>query len=34
VCLGPPLTRERLEEGLRRLVSVLEAGPEPLPSIV
>ena len=34
VCLGPPTTRERLEEGLRRLVSVLEAGPEPLPSIV
>ncbi|MBF5045088.1 PLP-dependent aminotransferase family protein [Aggregicoccus sp. 17bor-14] len=34
VCLGPPTTRERFEEGLRRLVSVLEAGPESIPSIV
>ncbi|HET9452486.1 MAG TPA: PLP-dependent aminotransferase family protein [Aggregicoccus sp.] len=34
VCLGPPATRERLEEGLRRLVAVLEAGPAPLSSIV
>ena len=34
VCLGPPATRERLEEGLRRLVAVLEEGPAPLPSIV
>ena len=30
VCLGATLSRERLEEGLRRLAVLLEQGPEPL----
>ncbi len=34
LCLGPPRTREELDEGLARLKRVLDAGPECVPSIV
>lgn len=34
VCLGPPRTRDALEQGLRRLAAALETGPAPLPAIV